>query len=72
MSSYRHVDEIDRAVHVARKALSLNHLRRPDRLTRFLYQRWYLGQATHQAEIPAQRTHLWQAWSTRRCTRSVS
>ncbi|HSV37781.1 MAG TPA: T3SS effector HopA1 family protein [Nocardioidaceae bacterium] len=61
--SYRHVDEIDKAVHVARKALSLGHLRRPDRLTRFLYQRWYLGLSSQQAEIPAQRSHVWQAWS---------
>ena len=61
--SYRHVDEIDRAVHIARKALSLGHLRRPDRLTRFLYQRWYLGLSSHQAEVPAQRSHVWQAWS---------
>lgn len=61
--SYRHVDEIDRAVHVARKALSLGHLQGPDRLTRFLYQRWYLGLSSQQAEIPAQRSHVWQAWS---------
>jgi hypothetical protein len=61
--SYRHVDEIDRAVHVARKALSLRHLRRPDRLARFLYQRWYLGVPTHHSEVPAQRSHVWQAWS---------
>lgn len=61
--SYRHVDEIDKAVHIARKALSLGHLRRPDRLTRFLYQRWYLGLSSHQAEVPAQRSHVWQAWS---------
>jgi len=60
--SYRHVDEIDRAVHVARKALALRHLRRPDHLTRFLYQRWYLGQSS-QVEVPAQRSHVWQAWS---------
>jgi len=61
--SYRHVDEIDRAVHVARKALSLGHLNRPDRLTRFLYQRWYLGLSSQQSEVPAQRSHVWQAWS---------
>jgi hypothetical protein len=61
--SYRHVDEIDKAVHIARKALSLGHLRRPDRLTRFLYQRWYLGLSSHQAEVPVQRSHVWQAWS---------
>ncbi len=61
--SYRHVDEIDKAVHVARKALSLGHLQRPDRLTRFLYQRWYLGLPSHQAEVSAQRPHVWQAWS---------
>jgi HopA1 effector protein family len=61
--SYRHVDEIDRAVHVARKALTLGHLRRPDRLTRFLYQRWYLGLSSQQTEVPAQRSHVWQAWS---------
>jgi hypothetical protein len=61
--SYRHVDEIDRAVHVARKALSLTHLRRPERLARFLYHRWYLGQPSHQNDVPAQRSHMWQAWS---------
>lgn len=61
--SHRHVDEIDRAVHVARKALSLGHLQRPDRLTRFLYQRWYLGLTSQQAQVPAQRGHVWQAWS---------
>ena len=61
--SYRHVDEIDHAVHVARKALSLRHLRRPEHLTRFLYQRWYLGLPSQQAEVPAQRSHVWQAWS---------
>ena len=63
--SYRHVDEIDRAVHVARKALSLGHLQRPERLTRFLYERWYLGLSSQQAEVPAQRSHVWQAWSSR-------
>ena len=61
--SYRHADEIDKAVVVARKAVSLGHLKRPDRLTRFLYQRWYLGLSSHQAEVPAQRSHVWQAWS---------
>lgn len=61
--SYRHVDEIDRAVFVARKALSLGHLRRPAVLTRFLYQRWYLGLTSQQVEVPVQRGPAWRAWS---------
>jgi hypothetical protein len=60
-----HTDEIDRAVVVARKAATLRHLRRADRLTRFLYQRWYLGLSSRQVEIPTQRGQLWQAWSPR-------
>lgn len=61
--SYRHVDELDRAVHVARKAMSLGHLQRPEGLTRFLYQRWYLGLSPQHADVPAQRHHAWQSWS---------
>lgn len=50
--TYRHADEIDRAVLIARRAATAGHLGVPDKLTKFLYQRWYLGRANPQ--VPRQ------------------
>lgn len=54
--SRHHHDEIDRAVHVAHRAATAGHLTEPDRLTRLLYRRWFLGVAGPRgAQVPAQR-----------------
>jgi hypothetical protein len=45
--------EIDRAVLLARRAVAGAHLEEPGQLTRFLYQRWYLGRGLD-AAVPAQ------------------
>ncbi len=59
-----HLDEIDRAVALARRAATSGHLGGPERLTRFLYRSWYLGVP---ATVPAPRSpHAptpWRAWS---------
>jgi HopA1 effector protein family len=47
--------EIDRAVLLARRAVAGAHIQEPGPLTRFLYQRWYLGRGP-EAPVPAQRT----------------
>ena len=63
--SYRHSDEIDRAVLIARRAAAAGHLRAPDKLTRFLYQRWYLGRTTRgvPSPTPAGRSaRPWRSW----------
>ena len=39
----RHLEEIDKAVHLARRAAVSGRLREPEALTRFLYRRWWLG-----------------------------
>jgi hypothetical protein len=57
--SHRHLDELDRAVAVARRAVTVGHLDRPDRLTQFLYRRWYLGQP---ATSRVARLPVWQSW----------
>ncbi|WP_148573430.1 T3SS effector HopA1 family protein [Nocardioides caldifontis] len=47
--------EIDRAVLLARRAVAGAHLEEPGPLTRFLYQRWYLGRGP-ETTVPAQAT----------------
>jgi hypothetical protein len=61
MSSHRHVDELDSAVRVARRAVVGGRLDDGE-LSRFLYQRWYLGLSSQQAEVPARPARTWQAW----------
>jgi hypothetical protein len=39
----RSYDDLDRAVLLARRAATTGRIDRPEALTRFLYQRWYLG-----------------------------
>lgn len=66
----RHAEEIDRAVSLAHRAATVGRMQDPDLLTRFLYQRWYLGRTP--APIPAQRARRdvrrtqpnqpWRAW----------
>ncbi len=58
--SHRHLDELDRAVAVARRAVTIGHVDRPDQLAQFLYQRWFLGQSAG-ARVDA--LPMWQSWS---------
>jgi hypothetical protein len=71
--NHRPYDDIDRAVLLARRAAVSGRIDRPEALTRFLYQRWYLGKGpTPQADrapVPAQRTASstppvgpWRTW----------
>jgi HopA1 effector protein family len=46
--------EIDRAVMLARRAVTAANLQEPGPLTRFLYQRWYLGRTSD--AVPTQGT----------------
>ena len=39
----RHLEDIDKAVHLARRAALTGRLRQPQALTRFLYRHWWLG-----------------------------
>ncbi len=48
----RHLDEIDKAVHLARRAALTGRLRQPDNLTRFLYRHWWLGRPVASAVDP--------------------
>jgi hypothetical protein len=72
--SHRPYDDIDRAVLLARRAAVSGRLDRPEALTRFLHQRWYLGKlptpAEERGQVPAQRTGAagaavgpWRTWS---------
>lgn len=63
--------EIDRAVLLARRAVAGAHLDQPGPLTKFLYQRWYLGRShgavPAAAAVPGQRipgppTPPWRTW----------
>jgi len=75
----RHHDEIDRAVLIARRAATAGRVHGRDRLTRLLYQRWYLGRPPSPGVVPAQREAAertgralpWRSWSpgwaTRQC-----
>ncbi len=45
--------EIDRAVLLARRAVAGAHIEEPGPLTRFLYQRWYLGRG-YDGTVPTQ------------------
>ncbi len=51
--SRRPTDDLDRAVLLARRAVTTGHLARPEPLTRFLHQRWFLGRTP--CGVPAQR-----------------
>jgi hypothetical protein len=42
----RHLEDIDKAVHLARRAALTGRLRQPQALTRFLYRHWWLGRPT--------------------------
>jgi hypothetical protein len=64
MIANRHLGELETAVRVARRAVTVGRLDRPEPLTRFLHERWYLGLTSPQAEVPAARAP-WQAWGPR-------
>jgi len=71
----RHLEDIDKAVHLARRAALAARLREPEPLTRFLYRHWWLGRPVTPVPAPgAQRTvpkqrepqpapAPWRAWS---------
>jgi hypothetical protein len=65
--NHRPYDDIDRAVLLARRAAVSGRLDRPETLTRFLYQRWFLGRPP--TAVPAQRSATsapvgpWRTWS---------
>ena len=69
MIQRRHIEELDSAVRVASKAVTVGRLDDADALTRFLYERWYLGLSSQQAEVPASygttAGRTWQAWGPR-------
>jgi hypothetical protein len=71
-------DDLERAVLLARRAMAAGSLSRPEALTRFLYQRWYLGRTGEgavrptsladgagPARVPAQRGAVgpWRTWN---------
>lgn len=62
MIHHRHVEELDHAVRLARRAVSVQHVEDPDRLSSVLHERWYLGLTSQQAEVPAPGTRTWRAW----------
>src|SRR5690242_18830055 len=64
MIANHHLDELDSAVRMARNAVHAGLLDEPEPLTRFLYERWYLGLSTHPAEPPGAEP-TWQAWGPR-------
>ncbi|MFT4009219.1 MAG: T3SS effector HopA1 family protein [Nocardioidaceae bacterium] len=55
--------ELSQALRLAHQAQTVAPLRQPRALARFLYHRWYLGQAAPHT-IPRQhRPHMWRSWS---------
>ena len=73
----RHLEEIDKAVHLARRAAVNGRLREPEALTRFLYRRWWLGRPPVRSltgpppVVPRQRDERaappapWRVWGPR-------
>jgi hypothetical protein len=62
MIHHRHIEELDNAVRVARRAVTAQHVDDADRLSRVLHERWYLGLSSQQPEVPAPTGRTWQAW----------
>ena len=62
MIQHRHIEELDSAVRLARRAVSTQHVEDADRLSHVLHERWYLGLTSQQTEVPAPTTGAWQAW----------
>ena len=62
MIHHRHIEELDSAVRLARRAVSTQHVEDPDRLSSVLHERWYLGLTSQQAEVPAPAPRAWRAW----------
>ena len=62
MINHRHIEELDSAVRLARRAVTTQHVEDTDRLSRVLHERWYLGLTSQQAEVPAPDPRAWQAW----------
>lgn len=60
--SYRHVEQIDRAVAVARRAVSRGRLDSVETLTPFLYRRWYLDHPGSPRDAE-DTERVWQVWS---------
>ena len=74
----RHLEDIDKAVHLARRAALTGRLRQSQALTRFLYRHWWLGRAVGSDQhaptgsrsvarppVPPQGRHPapWRVWS---------
>ena len=55
MINHRHIEELDSAVRLARRAVTTQHVEDTDRLSRVLHERWYLGLTSQQAGVPASR-----------------
>lgn len=53
MINHRHIEELDSAVRLARRAVTTQHVEDTDRLSRVLHERWYLGLTSQQAGVPA-------------------
>ena len=65
MIHHRHIEELDSAVRLARRAVSTQHVEDPGRLSSVLHERWYLGLTSQQAEVPAPGPRAWRAWGRR-------
>ena len=73
MIHHRHLEQIDEAVRLGRRVITIQRVHDLDRLSAALHERWYLGLTSQEDGVPASKAlrRTSPCYPTGRCTGSA-